>query len=49
MLMTTHWAYALILMSLMVLAEIDVSVSVLLVIAGSDGASLLDTWSFIGS
>ena len=47
-LMTTHWAYALVLMSLMVLAEVDVRVRVLLGV-GSGVACLSESWSFIGS
>ena len=39
MLMTTHWAYAIVLMSSMIFAEVDVKVSVFSGI-GSDEASL---------
>jgi len=46
--MMTHCAYALVLMSPMVLAEVDAMVNVLLG-GESDGASLPETWSFIGT
>ena len=46
--MVTHWAYALVLMSSMVSAEVDAEVSVLLG-GRSDGASLPETRSFIGA